>query len=70
MGDRCVKRTLASLLDEAAAHWGPCEALYHEGRRWNFAETVAGVDAAARGLIALGIAPGDKVVLWMPNRPE
>ena len=30
----------------------------------------AGVDAAAKGLLALGIAPGDKVALWMVNRPE
>ena len=38
MGDWYAKKTLASLLDEAAARWGPCEALYHEGRRWSFAE--------------------------------
>jgi fatty-acyl-CoA synthase len=28
------------------------------------------VDAVARGLIDLGIGPGDKVSLWMMNRPE
>src|SRR5262249_55814847 len=35
-----------------------------------FAELEAGVTAAAKGLIGLGIAPGDKVALWMVNRPE
>ncbi len=30
----------------------------------------AGVDAAAKGLLQLGIAPGDRVALWMVNRPE
>ena len=28
------------------------------------------MDAVARGLIDLGIGPGDKVSLWMMNRPE
>ena len=28
------------------------------------------VDAVAKGLLSLGIAPGDKVALWMVNRPE
>ena len=28
------------------------------------------MDAVARGLIGLGIGPGDKVSLWMMNRPE
>ena len=30
----------------------------------------ARVDAVAKGLIQLGIAPGDKVALWMVNCPE
>jgi len=70
MGDWYLKKTLATLVTEAARRWGPREALCHEGRRWSFAELEAGVDAVARGLLALGIAPGDKVTLWMPNRPE
>lgn len=65
-----VKKTFADLLDEAVEKWGQQEALYHEGRRWSFSELRNEVDSVARGLIALGIEPGDKVALWMPNRPE
>ena len=61
---------LGSLPERAAARWGPREALAFQGRRWTFADVSARVDAAARGLIALGIEPGDKVALWMVNRPE
>jgi fatty-acyl-CoA synthase len=65
-----AKRTFAELLDKATEIWGTREALLHEGRRYTFAELKAEVDAVAHGLIALGVAPGDKVALWMPNRPE
>src|SRR4029453_12824094 len=46
------------------------EALAFQGQRWSFAEVHARVDAVAKGLLALGVAPGDKVALWMVNRPE
>jgi len=49
---------------------GSREALAFQGRRWTFAEMHARVDAVAQGLLSLGIAPGDKVALWMVNRPE
>src|SRR4029434_2634885 len=35
-----------------------------------FRSLAAGVDRVARGLIALGVRPGDKVALWLVNRPE
>jgi fatty-acyl-CoA synthase len=37
---------------------------------FTFAELARDIDVFARGLLALGIGPGDKVALWMPNRPE
>jgi fatty-acyl-CoA synthase len=64
------KRTIGSLVDERATRDGAREALVFEGRRWTFAELARDVDAVARGLIDLGIGPGDKVSLWMMNRPE
>ena len=64
------KRTIGSLLDERAERDGAREALVFEGRRSTFAELAREVDAVARGLLALGIAPGDKVSLWMMNQPE
>ena len=70
MGDWYVKQTIGRLPERAARQWGPREALAFQGRRWTFAEVHARVDAMAKGLLALGIAPGDKVALWMVNRPE
>jgi fatty-acyl-CoA synthase len=70
MGDWFPKQTLGSLPERAARRWGAREALYFKGRRWSFAELSEGVDRLARGLIALGVRPGEKVALWMVNRPE
>ena len=70
MGDWFPKQTLGSLPERAAARWGPREALSFKGRRSSFAELSAGVDRLARGLIGLGVRPGEKVALWMVNRPE
>jgi fatty-acyl-CoA synthase len=70
MGDWFPKQTVGSLPERAATRWGTREALYFQGRRWSFAELSAGVDRLARGLIALGVRPGEKVALWMVNRPE
>jgi fatty-acyl-CoA synthase len=62
--------TLGALVAWAARRWGAREALCFRGRRSTFADVAAGVDRVARGLIALGVRPGDRVALWMPNRPE
>jgi len=70
MGDWYVKQTIGLLPERAARQWGAREALAFQGRRWTFAEVHARVDAMAKGLLSLGIAPGDKVALWMVNRPE
>ena len=70
MQDWYVKKTLGTLLDEAAVRWSAREALTYEGQRWSFAQLQTEVDRAARAFIALGIQAGDRVALWMPNRPE
>ena len=64
------KRTLGGLLTEAAARYGAREALVFEDRRWTYAELEAETDRVAKALIALGVAPGERVALWMTNRPE
>jgi fatty-acyl-CoA synthase len=69
-GDWFEKQTLGSLPERAARRWGSREALCFKGQRLTFADLAAGVDRAAKGLIALGIRPGDKVALWLLNRPE
>jgi fatty-acyl-CoA synthase len=70
VGDWFPKYTLGSLPERAARRWGTREALVFQGRRWSFAEISAGVDRLARGLIGLGVTPGEKIALWMVNRPE
>ena len=69
-GDWFEKQTLGSLPERAARRWGAREALVFKGRRITFGELSAGVDRAAKGLLALGVRPGDKVALWLLNRPE
>jgi len=70
MAEWFEKTTLGSLVDDAAHRFGWREALYFQGQRWSFAQLQKEVNCAARGLIHLGIQPGEKVSLWMPNRPE
>ena len=74
MAERSLKEHAASTLGAlpawAARRWGEREALGFRGRRWTFAQVEAGVDRAARGLLSLGVRPGDKVALWLLNRPE
>ena len=62
--------TLGQLLDEAAARDPSREAVVFRGERVSYGELQARVDTFALGLIALGLAPGDHAVLWMPNRVE
>jgi fatty-acyl-CoA synthase len=69
--DEWFPRTpLGRLPEEAARRFGDREALVFQGTRWSFAALSDEIDRTARGLLALGIAPGEKVALWMVNRPE
>ncbi len=70
MADWIEKITLGDLVDEAARRFGSREALYFEGQRWTFNQLQEDINRAARGLLQLGIQPGEKVTLWLPNRPE
>ena len=70
MGEWFPKQTLGSLPAEAARKHGDREALWFDGNRTGFSHLAAEVDRAAQGLLALGIRPGEKVALWLNNRPE
>jgi fatty-acyl-CoA synthase len=61
----------ANLERTAAAHPGG-EALVEvvSGRRWTWREFNEAVDDVARGLLAYGIAKGDRVGIWAPNCAE
>ena len=70
MADWFEKRTLGGLLDDAVRRFASREALCFEDRRWTFAQFQGDVDRTARAWSHRGVRPGDKVSLWMTNRPE
>jgi fatty-acyl-CoA synthase len=69
MDARPVTR-FGDLTDAAAARWGDREALVFRDRRYSFRQIAAEVDRLARGLIHIGVRPGEKVALWLLNCPE
>lgn len=42
----------------------------HQGVRWSYTELDTEIDRLARALLASGLAVGDRVALWSPNRYE
>jgi long-chain acyl-CoA synthetase len=58
-----------TLLDRAVAVYGDRPALSFQGRRWTYAQLAALVDRATAGLQRLGVRPGDRVGLCLPNTP-
>jgi fatty-acyl-CoA synthase len=64
--------TIGANLHRVAAAHPDAEALVEveSGRRWTYARFDADSDALARGLIAAGLAPGDRVGIWAPNCAE
>jgi fatty-acyl-CoA synthase len=67
-----LDQTIGQALDAAAARWGGQEAVVsvHQGVRWTYAELKARAEALAAGLLALGLAPGDRIGIWSPNKAE
>ncbi|MEW2448089.1 AMP-binding protein [Streptomyces parvulus] len=64
--------TVGANLDRAIAAHPDREALVDvpSGRRWTYAEFGVAVDVVARGLLAKGVTPGDRVGIWAVNCPE
>jgi len=62
--------SLGAMLDAAAARRADTPAIVFKDIRISYAELAARADAFARGLLALGLGPGDHVVIWMPNSIE
>ncbi len=59
-------------LRRTAARFGDREALVaaHQNYRSTYSELVAQCEVVARGLMARGVKPGDRVGIWSPNRFE
>lgn len=64
--------TIGQALRRAGQEWADGLALVsrHQGLRLTWAELDAEVDQVATGLLALGIAKGDRVGIWAPNGAE
>ena len=62
--------TLGQMLDRAAERFPDREAIVFKDERVTYREFRRRADDFARGLVALGVRPGDHVVLWMPNCVE
>jgi fatty-acyl-CoA synthase len=62
--------TVGALLDAVAARHPDREALVSDDERLTFANLRDRATALAAGLSALGIGRGDRVAIWMPNRPS
>ncbi|MDW5592750.1 AMP-binding protein [Conexibacter stalactiti] len=67
-----IGETIGENLRGTARRCGDRDALVacEQGLRWTYAELDAAVDRLASGLLALGVAKGDRVGLWSPNRWE
>ena len=64
--------TVATLLHDTASRFParPAVVFREQGIRWNWRTFAHEIDVLAAGLVALGIAPGDRVGIWSPNRVE
>ena len=60
---------IPELLDQAVARKPSAPAIEFMGRRWNYGELGGLVSRAARGLQNMGVKPGDRVGLCLPNTP-
>jgi fatty-acyl-CoA synthase len=67
-----LEETIGVNLDRTVAAFPDREALVEiaTGRRWTYRQFNHEVDLFARGLIAAGIAQGDRVGVWAPNCAE
>lgn len=62
--------TLGQLVERAAVALGAREALVFKDQRHSYERVRADVRAAARGMLALGVGPGEHVMMLMPNCVE
>ena len=67
-----LEQTIGASFEATVAAHADREALveHASGRRWTWRELDHDVDAVARGLLAAGLAAGDRVGIWAPNCAE
>lgn len=64
--------TIGEAFDRAVQQWPQREALVscHENIRWTWTDLAQRVDYFAKGLLELGIGPGDRVGIWATNKAD
>jgi fatty-acyl-CoA synthase len=64
--------SIGIFLDRVAATHGHREAIvsFAQGIRWTYSQLKQQADLLAAGLLSLGIAPGERIGIWSPNRAE
>ena len=62
--------TFSQLLRSRAEAQGDAVAVVGMDQRWTYGELLEKAERAAAGFLALGLKPGDRVVVQLPNLPE
>ncbi|UYQ77447.1 AMP-binding protein [Glutamicibacter sp. JL.03c] len=67
-----LDETIGVNFERTAARWGTAEALVEVStqRRWSWQQLDEQVNQLAKGMIAAGLQPGDRVGIWAPNCAE
>ena len=68
--ERSLPPTIPAMLQQAAARYGARAAVVDGELTLSYAQLSERVDEAARALLALGVAFGERVALWAPNLHE
>ena len=71
-GPPLIGSTIGRYLDDVAARFPEAEALIScaQAIRWSYADLKREADSLAAGLAGLGLARGDRIGIWSPNRAE
>lgn len=69
-GNSFIGKTYGESLAHICVRFSSREALITPQDRYSFSDVKRHVDHASRHLLALGLKPGERVALWLPNRPE
>ena len=65
-----VTETLTDMMETSVERFAPCVALDFFGATTSYAELGEQISRAANGLRKLGVTPGDRVALVLPNCPQ
>ena len=67
-----VDATIPAFLAEVVRRYGGRTAAVFRaaGERWTYEQLARRVDRFAAGLLSLGLYKGDRIGIWVPNRPE